>query len=208
MAADCTCGHPQSQHKSGKQGCRNCDIGCARYEPDEAAQVAETERVLTAVAEVCEDQADRARVELGQPSTAAQLDELRRGRDEAVERALELAEGLASTRQELEQFRRREERIQAEWRDLLIALGIDPDGAVPVLMAAKQVRGDLDQALARVDELAAQLEQAEQYARDLHGVVIDQAAQHCPPCGWTGREPHPHPTIPVRVLIHRTEGPA
>jgi hypothetical protein len=35
MARTCICEHPQSQHKASKYGCRNCDIGCARFEGDE-----------------------------------------------------------------------------------------------------------------------------------------------------------------------------
>ncbi|WP_328465483.1 hypothetical protein OHA21_43705 [Actinoplanes sp. NBC_00393] len=31
------CGDPQSQHKGGKGGCRHCELGCARYEPEFAA---------------------------------------------------------------------------------------------------------------------------------------------------------------------------
>lgn len=49
MAADCTCGHPQSKHKGLKLGCRGCDIGCSRYEPEEASQpAADDERELAA----------------------------------------------------------------------------------------------------------------------------------------------------------------
>lgn len=40
MAAECrNCGHPQTQHKAGRQGCGNCDLGCGRFEPDDAAQL-------------------------------------------------------------------------------------------------------------------------------------------------------------------------
>ncbi|MEW2442812.1 hypothetical protein [Micromonospora marina] len=58
------CPHPQWSHKRGKGGCRELDCVCDKYEVDPAVQRAEKERVLTAVVDVCEEQADKARTEL------------------------------------------------------------------------------------------------------------------------------------------------
>lgn len=68
----CECEHPKSQHKREREGCRALDCGCAKFEADMAASAAaqgvDRTRVLTAVAEVCEDQAAKARAELaGEP---------------------------------------------------------------------------------------------------------------------------------------------
>jgi hypothetical protein len=42
MAVECKgCDHPQSQHKLGKGGCRGCDIGCGRFEPETAPEPVE-----------------------------------------------------------------------------------------------------------------------------------------------------------------------
>jgi len=68
----CECTHPKSQHKRERDGCRSpeCAGACAKFECDlkasEAAQGVEQARVLTVVAEVCEDQAEKARAELGE----------------------------------------------------------------------------------------------------------------------------------------------
>lgn len=59
---DCACGDPKSVHRLGRKGCKELDCGCDKFESVE--DQAETERVLTAVAEVCTDHAERARAEL------------------------------------------------------------------------------------------------------------------------------------------------
>ncbi|AYF29279.1 hypothetical protein CSH63_17770 [Micromonospora tulbaghiae] len=65
------CSHGQGSHKRGKGGCREVDCACGKYEVDPRAQRAERERVLTAVAEVCERQAVKARGELAAMPVAA-----------------------------------------------------------------------------------------------------------------------------------------
>lgn len=67
----CLCGDPKSVHRLGRKGCKALDCGCAAFEA--ADDAAEKTRVLEVVANVCEDQADRARTELGQQSTSARL---------------------------------------------------------------------------------------------------------------------------------------
>ena len=62
MTYRCVCGDPREQHRQGRRGCKALDCGCDRYEA--VAERAETQRVLTAVAQVCEDQATKARAEL------------------------------------------------------------------------------------------------------------------------------------------------
>jgi hypothetical protein len=37
VSPDCRCGHPAGQHAGGTYGCRFCERGCNRYEPDIAA---------------------------------------------------------------------------------------------------------------------------------------------------------------------------
>ncbi|MFI7072080.1 hypothetical protein [Micromonospora sediminicola] len=73
------CPHGQWSHKRGRGGCRELDCTCHKYEVDPAAQRAEKERVLTAVAEVCDSQAAKARAELAamaeaNPSLGVQVD--------------------------------------------------------------------------------------------------------------------------------------
>lgn len=62
----CLCGDARDMHR-GRGGCRLVDCGCDRFEADEEAAAAEHTRVLTAVAEVCEYRAAKARQELGDP---------------------------------------------------------------------------------------------------------------------------------------------
>lgn len=298
---DCTCGHPQSRHKSLKLGCRGCDIGCSRFEPEtrpepvEPVPAEELAAVADEAAECCVGepfmgdpgglhtfdcpvyQASQAalleRSKAAQPvpepvlppSTSARLREveaelaavnaaagrdiakpdeplvdrvadLLRGRTEATERALELAE-------EVRDLRDLAEAMPCGWCDGTgVApeerFGRDQDGA-PVVDGpqpcpegcevvawlnaerndAADVERDLAAARREIESLGAQLEHAEQYARDLQDngdvppidglVLVDFDAQHCRSCGWTSSyETHHHPTIPVRVVIHRTEGQA
>lgn len=72
-AADttCLCGDAKSVHRLGRKGCKAPDCGCGLFEA--ADDAAEKTRVLEVVATVCEDQADRARTELGQESASARL---------------------------------------------------------------------------------------------------------------------------------------
>lgn len=195
MADECaTCGHPQSQHKTGKGGCRACDLGCARYEPETAAQptvepvpldgldlakpdpgastsarlvhairerdrLQENETRWAAEVESIERARHEARDELARVDIAAGRDiakpdeplvervvDLRRGRTEATERALELSAELTA---EADAHR----ETQAEASRLGGELGL--------------CQVDLAQARAEIERLEAQLEHAEHYARDL-----------------------------------------
>lgn len=194
MAADCaTCGDPQSQHKGGRGGCRHCEFGCGEYVPDETADAAETERVLTAVAEVCEDQAEKARVELGQPSASERLREVERERDEWHER---------SSHFEARVVDQLSETVKAQ-RELAAARQEIERLAEDVLQCGLA----LDSSREELEQLRADLAQAEARGPHVDDLIFAAEAQHCPPCGWTsGYETHPHPTIPVRVVIHRTQG--
>ena len=88
MTYRCVCGDPREQHRQGRRGCKALDCGCDRYEA--VAERAETQRVLTAVAQVCEDQATKARAELAadvaQPPRA-ELVRAEQERDEARAKA-------------------------------------------------------------------------------------------------------------------------
>jgi chromosome segregation ATPase len=222
---DCRCGHPQSQHAGGRRGCRNCDLGCSRFEPDEAAAAAERTRVLEAVATVCASQADQARMELGQQPTSARLQlveaELSSARQEIAACEAERAgaqERLAEVEHERDELARAGDRLQQrldEFSDLFTGKRAEleemrrsrdhhrrrGDQAHAQL---DDLRRGRDEAVDRALELAAELERVHK-AGD---AIVSALAQHCPPCRWTGgrHEPHPHPTEPVRVVIHRTEG--
>jgi hypothetical protein len=163
--ADCgTCGDPQTQHKGGKGGCRRCEFGCAEFAPDVAAEAAEKERVLTAVAEVCEDQAEQARGELGQQSTSARLREVERERDQ-------IREDLGVARRDVERLAAERDAallMPERLREEAVGLGLKLTGARETIVALT----------VRVESLGAELEHAEQYARDLqdNGDVPDQLA--------------------------------
>lgn len=188
---DCECGHQKFRHKGGKQGCRNCDLGCARYTPDTAAAAVEKTRVLTAVAEVCEDQAEQARAELGQPSTSARLAEVERQRDEACALSVELLRDTDRLR-EVERERDEMAGLRAEAVDQIRRVARARD-----LMQAELVtaRGELEQ-------LRAGMAQAHARGPRVDDLVFAADARHCAACGWTSNhETHPHPTTPVRVVI-------
>ncbi|WP_431976146.1 hypothetical protein [Micromonospora haikouensis] len=68
------CPHGQWSHKRGRGGCRELDCVCDKYQADPAAEQAERERVLTAVAEVCERQAAQARTELAELAPVLEVD--------------------------------------------------------------------------------------------------------------------------------------
>jgi hypothetical protein len=85
MDVDCrTCGDPQSRHKLGKGGCRGCDIGCARFEPETAAEPVEPVPADELVS-VADDAVPytSARPMLSFDAVNEQLREVERERDEA-----------------------------------------------------------------------------------------------------------------------------
>ena len=78
-----------------------------------------------------------------------------------------LREELAAERRARLAAEQESRRRRAEFRRLLIRLGIDPDTSIAPLMAAEHIRRERDELRTRVDELELLLEHAEQYARDL-----------------------------------------
>lgn len=196
-SADCgTCGDPQTQHKGGKGGCRHCEFGCAEFAPDVAAEAAEKERVLTAVAEVCEDQAGQARTELGQRSASERLREVEQAHASLVEQIEGAEQQIAQLERERDSFARNEEKLAAR-RDELFDEGVGLKSeltevrnelakqherathfegrAGDQLVATVKAQQEAKTLQARVDELEALLVHAEQYARDLqdNGDVAD-----------------------------------
>lgn len=216
-----TCGHPQNRHKLGKGGCRNCEFGCREFVSAEAADVAEKERVLNVVANVCEDQADRARAELGQPTIAEQLAARERERDELashLEGSRRVNADLMAERDGYKEAARSHQRRAEQ-----AATACDT-----ALRKRDEARAELAAANARIRDLACELEQAsaeierlrsaaEGYLQALPDpeVIYAYDAWQCllpDGCGSryipaTAAEDHPHPLTPVRVTItHRTEG--
>lgn len=145
---DCaTCGDPQSQHKGGKGGCRHCEFGCGEFVPEVLVERVEpvsaeglagtpvhaadmTPLITAEQLHAAETERDAARLALD--GAREEIEQLRRGRSEATERALELAAELKGARDELS----------------------DANGRIRELAC-------------EVEQLGAQLEHAEQYARDL-----------------------------------------
>jgi hypothetical protein len=150
-------------------------------EPSTSARLREVERELAAV-----DAAAGRDIAKPEEPLVDRVADLLRGRTEATERALELAAQLAEMA-ELRADAVDQVRRVARVRDL--------------------VQAELASALSELERLRAA---ADGYVQALPttDVILTRDAQHCAPCGWTSSyETHDHPTIPVRVVIHRTEGP-
>lgn len=116
------CGDPQSQHKGGTGDCRRCEYGCARFEevyvPAVHRPTPHLDRLKADLAQMAELRAEAvARV----AEVARQRDDLRVGRDQAVERALTLAEENAALRAELAKHVRAVGRLIAERDAALLA---------------------------------------------------------------------------------------
>lgn len=81
----CECAHPQTQHKGLKDGCRRCDLGCARYVEDaEATAKAQAEFADVGVDDarrLAEAHAEKERE--AAESAAARLRRVTQERDEA-----------------------------------------------------------------------------------------------------------------------------
>lgn len=172
----CLCGDPKSVHRLGRKGCKALDCGCAAFEA--ADDAAEKTRVLEVVANVCEDQADRARTELGQQSTSARL-------RVALEANTQLVMEHAKCVIDANQMR----KVRAQ-RDEALA---QRDGA---RMAADQLIGERDELRGQLTYLA----EGRRPAAEIHG----WDAWHCLTCGsrYRNSDPtHPHPLTPVRVSI-------
>lgn len=110
----CLCGDPKSVHKQGKRACSTCGM-CDRFEldcevpapvaPQDLVDEGERTRVLTVVAEVCEDHAGKARAELAgvKPAPVALLTPREQGESTSAALARvtaerdEFAERLAAT---------------------------------------------------------------------------------------------------------------
>lgn len=202
----CLCGDPQGQHKMRKGGCRAADCGCDRYEVDEkataeaeAAEQAEQVRVLTAVAEVCEDQAAKAQRLLGIPHAEAEaerLAEVTRERDELegiVSRKYGEIQALQAELARLRDDMRTQARVVVERNAELEQLRIE----------YAQARDALDREKERRPAPAA----AVLYAYDAWSCLVDGG------CGArytrdTATTNHPCGQLtPVTVTItHRTEG--
>jgi hypothetical protein len=181
-APDCTCGDPRTEHKRGTGGCRNPECGCGKYVASGVGGIVESIGPF--------DPGNGCVLQVSSVlDVGALLAEVQGDADREAELAARLAEA---------------ERGAAEVAMELAALQ---------LRHAREVR----ELRERIAELEVLLEHAEQHARDLQddgvvlpadGVLIDTTARHCPPCGWTSsHERHPHPTVPVRVIVHKTGAP-
>lgn len=181
MSPDCTCGHPQSKHKLGKNGCRGCDIGCARFVPETPAELA-VEPVLAeelaAVAEEADEapecscamsessmvscavhgydapDPDRPMVERVEPQSAEDSRSTS-ARLREVERELAAVDAAAGR-----DIAKPDEPLVERVADLLRGR---TEATERALELAAELRGARDE----VDTLTVQLEHAEQYARDL-----------------------------------------
>lgn len=196
----CKCGHPKTRHKRQREGCRNCDEGCARFEVDmsasrvaQDAEAATGGKALYAAAGAGTD---------GQPTSArlreveAELYETQKLVDQKQQQLCEAEDRATGLRAELEKA---VEGHRIMW-------GRERDASVKLRRERDQAREQLDAARSRIAGLERSL--AAQLARDeltpADGLIFGQNARHCAPCGWTGRdELHPHPTIPVRVTVTR-----
>lgn len=211
---NCTCGHPRTQHKGGTNGCRNCDLGCARYEPDTRADAAEKTRVLEAVATVCEDQAGRARTELGQESTSARLRAVEAERDEAQAQRDANMRASAEAASKLIEQRDGAADHWAEARDRIEELEqLLADAGLKLVQQGNEysaelvrVRGLLEQASAEQAQVSVsavaplRIGPVELYGYD---------AWQCDVCGGRYRPNHNHPCgelRPVRVSITERAG--
>jgi hypothetical protein len=157
----CECGHPKSQHKREREGCRSveCAGACSKFVADmkasTAAQGVDRTRVLTAVAEVCEDQAAKARAELGpQPIPQGWVPPERRADAERLAKA---------------------ERERDELSSALDQVGSDLKHSINALAA---VIVDMDERRAERDLARAELVSVRQENEQLHGLVarVEQAA--------------------------------
>jgi hypothetical protein len=90
----CFCGHPKSQHKRERDGCRAVDCGCAKFEVDlkasAEAQGVELMRVEAAVLPVLEAEAAKSRRILGIPAAEAQAERLAKAEQEREELRIRL----------------------------------------------------------------------------------------------------------------------
>lgn len=155
----CECGHPQSQHKLGKGGCRNPDCWCARFEVAPvslggvtAAEAAEALKVnlpkLAATgASFAAGGIIRQPVMPGGESTSAELRRVEAERDEALavqkdaveafiritDRCTLLQAELASARTELEAVRNARDNLDRELNELCERLAAPPHPGTPAL---------------------------------------------------------------------------
>ncbi|GIE35930.1 hypothetical protein Ait01nite_089750 [Actinoplanes italicus] len=197
-ALDCVCGHPQGRHLLALRDCKSCP-GCTKFEL--AASVA-----LDVTALLGEVQDDVSR----EAELAARLAELEQERDQLAalvdqkqSRLLDMSDLLTAARARIEETERDRDAAQAKLDSALLQMAEK--------IAAEQAQ--TAKARVEVDSLTAQLEQAEDYARDLQERGIEPADERlydthvrylCPICGGRYREHHNHPCgrlEPVRVRI-------
>jgi hypothetical protein len=69
--------------------------------------------------------------------------------------AAHLRDELARVEEQLKNAKRTNVRARDEWRALLLALGVQPDGEVPLLMAAKEIKRKADEAVELGTELVS-----------------------------------------------------
>ena len=144
MAAECTCGHPQSQHKGGKGGCRNCDLGCARFEPETAAE--------PAVAPVPAE--ELAAVAVGaQLDITAERDDLKRQLDDLGKLHMDLARELGETKKDIARHKSEAASLRAA-NDKLVDIAHERDDALGELAKVLAEHAALNQLAERMEHAA------------------------------------------------------